>query len=115
MPDEVAEARLPPLAGICSYTRAAEPGIPVAPTVVRLKRLAYVLRRLGDGAAAHLARTPGGEVKCGLALPLWLDTEHATAIRERIGEMREAPLGLDEAPDARLEAALEESLRAADT
>jgi len=115
VPHESAGTRIPPLAGICSYARAADPGLAVGPTVVRLKRLAYVLRRLADIAAAHLARTPEWEVKCALALHLWLDTEHATALRNRIAEMREPPLGLDEAPDARLEAALEETLRAADT
>ena len=74
-----------------------------------------MLRRLADVAAAHLARTPEWEMKCALGLHLWLDTEHATALRGRIGELREPPLHLDQAPDAQLEAVMEEALRAQDT
>jgi hypothetical protein len=115
MAHDATDARLPPLAGICSYARAAEPGIAVDATVVRLRRLAYVLRRLADIAAAHIARTPEWEMKCALGLHLWLDTEHATLLRDRIAELRQPPLHLDEAPDARLEAVMEEALRAQDT
>jgi hypothetical protein len=106
---------VPPLAGICSYARAAQPGLAVDATVVRLRRLNYVLCRLCDIAAAHLARTPEWEVKCALGLHLWLDSEHASAIRARVAELREPPLGLDGTPASPLEAAMEEILRAADT
>jgi hypothetical protein len=54
-------------------------------------------------------------VKCGLGLHLWIDAEHCAAVRGRIAEMREPPLRLDEVPDARLEAALEELIRAEST
>ena len=103
---------IPPLAGVCSYARAALPGLGVEQTTVFLKRCNYVLRRLHETAAAHLAATPEWEVKCALGLHLWLDAEHCSGLRARIAEMREPPLGLDDVPDERLRAALEELLRA---
>jgi hypothetical protein len=105
---------IPPLAGVCSYERASGPGVDVDTTVTRLKRLNYVLKRLYQIAAAHLARTPEWEAKCGLGLHLWLDSEHCAALRARVAEMREPPLHLDDVPDPRLEAAMEEVLRADD-
>jgi hypothetical protein len=56
---------IPPLAGVCSYEAAARAGLGVEETVVRLKRVNYVLRRLHEVAAAHLPSTPEWEVKCG--------------------------------------------------
>lgn len=106
---------IPPLAGVCSYDTAARPGLPVDETVARLKRYNYTLRRLQEIGAAHLTATPEWEVKCALSLHIWLDTEHATAIRTRIAEMREPPLHLDDAPDMRLEAVFEELIRASGT
>ena len=76
---------IPPLAGVCSYERASTPGVDVEQTVGRLKRLNYVLKRLYQLGAAHLARTPEWEAKCGLGLHLWLDAEHCTALRARVG------------------------------
>lgn len=106
---------IPPLAGVCSYERAAQPGLGVEATVERLKHYNYVARRLYETAAAHLAATPEWEVKCALGLHLWLDGEHGAALRARVAEMREPPLQLDAAPDERLQAALEELLRAEGT
>jgi hypothetical protein len=106
---------IPPLAGVCSYERAALPGLGVEPTTELLKRYNYVLRRLHETATAHLASTPEWEVKCALGLHLWLDAEHCGELRARVAEMRMPPLHLDDVPDARLQAALEELLRAADT
>ncbi len=105
---------IPPLAGVCSYERAARPGVGVDRTAERLKRLNYVVRRLHEIGAAHLPGTPQWEAKCGLGLHLWLDAEHSAAIRARVAEMREPPHHLDDVPDVRLEAALEEVLRAGD-
>jgi hypothetical protein len=105
---------IPPLAGVCTYERAARPGLGVEQTTAFLKRCNYVLRRLHETAAAHLAATPEWEVKCALGLHLWLDAEHCSGLRARVSEMREPPLHLDDAPDERLRAALEELLRAGD-
>jgi hypothetical protein len=112
---EIDNLGIPPLAGICSYAAAARPGLPVEQTVVRLKRCNYVLKRLYDVGATHLAATPEWEVKCGLSLHIWLDAEHASALQARIAEMREPPLGLDAVPDERLETAFEEVIRADST
>jgi hypothetical protein len=106
---------IPPLAGVCTYERAALPGLGVERTTAFLKRCNYVLRRLHETAAAHLAATPEWEVKCALGLHLWLDAEHCGGLRARVAEMREPPLHLDDAPDEPLRAALEELLRAGDT
>jgi hypothetical protein len=114
-PVEVENLGIPPLAGLCSYEEAARSGLSVDQTVTRLRRYNYVLRRLHEVAAAHLPGTPEWEVKCALGLHLWIDAEHCAAVRGRIAEMREPPLRLGEVPDARLEALLEELLRAENT
>lgn len=106
---------IPPLAGVCSYEQAACPGISVDRTVDLLKRYNFVLRRLHEIAVAHIPDTPEWEVKCGLGLQAWLDAEHCTVIRERVAEMREPPHQLDDVPDERLEALLEEAIRAENT
>src|SRR4051812_26276990 len=102
----------PILAGLCSYGDADRVGLGVDETVDRLKRYHWVLRGLMRVAAAHFARTPEWEVKCGLGLHLWLDAEHATLLRARVAEMREPPLRLDDPPDAALDRVLLEALRA---
>jgi hypothetical protein len=102
---------IPVLAGVCSYARAAQPGLGVDATVERLKRYGYALRQLHEVAAAHLPSTPEWEIKCALSLHLWLDAEHVGAIRARVAEMREPPLHLDAVPDERLQAAFQEVLR----
>jgi hypothetical protein len=108
---EIDNLGIPPLAGVCSYAEAAEPGLSVDATVDRLKRYGYALRQLHEVATAHLPSTPEWEIKCALSLHLWLDAEHVTAIRSRVAEMREPPLHLDAVPDERLHAAFEELLR----
>jgi hypothetical protein len=114
-PIEVDNLGIPPLAGLCSYERAARAGLSVDRTVELLRRYNYVARRLNETATAHLPGTPEWEVKCALGLHLWIDAEHGSSLRARIAEMREPPLRLDAVPDERLQAALEELLRAEDT
>jgi hypothetical protein len=58
---EIDNLGIPPLAGICSYEAAARPGLPLEQTVLRLKRYNYVLRRLYEVGATHLAATPEWE------------------------------------------------------
>ena len=106
---------VPPLAGLCTYAEASRPGIPVDANVTLLRRYNYVERRLVEICAAHLARTPEWEVKCALALHLWLDTEHGLALRGRVAEMREPVPRLDDVPDEQLHAVLEEAIRAETT
>ena len=112
---EIDNLGIPPLAGLCSYEEAAQAGYAVEATVRFLKRLAYTKARLNKLQAAHLARSPEWEVKSALGLHLWLDVEHARTLRERVAEMRQPPLGLDKVPDVRLEAWLDEAIRAEDS
>ena len=93
---EIDNLGIPPLAGVCSYEEAEEPGLSVGETVGFLLRYNYVLTRLNAIAAAHLPRTPEWEIKCALALHMWIDAEHGSLIRARVAEMREPPLHLDE-------------------
>jgi hypothetical protein len=106
---------IPPLAGLCSYEEACKIGYSVEDNVERLKRYNYVEASLNQMLAAHIPHTPEWEVKCALSLHIWLDAEHSAALRKRVAEMREPPLHLDKVPDARLQAWLEETVRANST
>lgn len=112
---EIDNLGIPPLAGICTYKQAIQPGYAVDKNVMLLKRYNYVEKRLNQMMAAHIARVPEWEVKCALSYHLWLDAEHSTSIRKRVTEMREPPLFLDKAPDVELEKWLDEAIRAEDT
>jgi hypothetical protein len=108
---EIDNLGIPPLAGIVSYEEAVrQTGYSVDQVVNVLKRLNYVKKRLHQMATAHLATTPEWEIKCALGYHLWLDSEHCKSIRERIGEMREPPLHLDEVPDQRLKEMMDEAI-----
>lgn len=106
---------IPELAGITTYADASRIGYSVEENVRRLLRLHWTERRLMDVMLAHLASTPEWEVKCALALHQWYCAEHADWLRARITEMRHPAPPLDEAPDAALDAFLEEVLRAENT
>jgi len=103
---------LPPLAGIASYKEACRPGIPVEDNTELLRRYNYIKVRLVEIVSAHITGTPEWEIKSGLSLHLWLDAEHSAMLRKRVGEMREPPLHLDQVPDEKLKAWLDEALRA---
>jgi len=109
------EITIPELAGIASYQAAARIGYSVEENVRRLLRLHWTERRLMDVMLAHFASTPVWEVKCALALHQWYCAQHADWLRARITEMRHPAPPLDEAPDAALDAFLEEVLRAEST
>lgn len=106
--------RLPELAGQCTYAEAARVGLPVDENVRRLLRYHWVQLRLMEIGAARLPGTPEWEVKCGLALHLYQDAEHVAALRGRVAEMRNPVPRMDTPPDPRLNAFLEEVLRAED-
>ncbi|MBI3868459.1 MAG: hypothetical protein HY299_08000 [Verrucomicrobia bacterium] len=103
---------LPPVAGLCSFAEAARPGLSVEQCVSRLKRYHYSLKRLHQIFLARLAAEPIYELKMGFSLHAYLCAEHVAALRRRIGEMREPPLGLDAVPDPALALFFDE-LRAA--
>ncbi len=93
---------LPALAGICSFEVAARPGLGIEECVRRLLRMHFVLRRLME---VFTYRIPGEslyELKMGFSLHAHYCAEHCTAIRDRVGEMRQPPLGLEKIPDQHL-------------
>lgn len=99
---------LPPLAGLCTVEEAAKPGLSVEECVRRLKRFHYCFKRLHQILTARITAEPVYELKTGFAHHAYLCAEHVTALRTRIGEMREPPLGLEDVPHPALGAYFEE-------
>ena len=106
---------LPMLAGICSITEASRPGLSVEQCVTRLKRPHYGLKRLHQIFLARLASEPVYELKMAFSLHAHLCAEHVAALRTRVGEMREPPLGLEAVPHPALEIFFDEILAAPTT
>lgn len=105
---------LPPLAGLAEFADAVRPGLSVEQSVRRLKRHHYALRRLHEIFLGRLTSEPVYELKMAFSYHAHLSAEQVTALRSRVGEMREPPLGLDKIPHAGLEVAFDE-IRAAET
>ena len=106
---------LPPLAGLCTVAEAAKPGLSVEECVRRLKRFHYAFKRLHQILTARITAEPIYELKTGFAHHAYLCAEHVTALRTRIAEMREPPLGLEDVPHPALEAWFDEILCAPTT
>lgn len=114
LPNYQSYRNLPPLAGLCTMEEAVRPGLPLDECVRRLKRIHYAFKRLHEILTARITSEPIYELKTAFAHHAYLCAEHATAIRERVAEMREPPLGLDEVPHPALEVFFDE-IRAAPT
>jgi hypothetical protein len=106
---------LPPVAGLCTIAEAAKPGLSVEECVRRLKRFHYAFKRLHQILTARITAEPIYELKTGFAHHAYLCAEHVTALRNRIAEMREPPLGLEDVPHPALEAFFDEILNAPTT
>jgi hypothetical protein len=106
---------LPPLAGLCSLPEAQKPGLSVEECVRRLKRSHYAFKRLHEIFNARITSEPVYELKMGFSLHAHLCAEHVSALRKRVGEMREPPLGLEAIPDPNLEIFFDEILAAPTT
>src|SRR5580698_11038770 len=106
---------LPPLAGLCSLEQAMAPGLAIDACVARLKRYHYAFKRLHQIFNARITGEPIYELKMGFSLQAQLCAEHADALRKRVGEMREPPLGLDVVPDENLAVFFDEILAAPTT
>src|SRR5262245_47619885 len=89
---------LPPLAGLCTMEEALKPGLSVEECVRRLKRFHYAFVRLHGMLTARITSEPIYELKTAFAYHAYLCAEPATAIRQRVAEMREPPLGLEVVP-----------------
>lgn len=106
---------LPALAGLASFAEARQPGLSVDDSVARLKRFHYVLRRVHQIFLARLTAEPVYELKMAFSYHAYLCAEQVTALRTRVGEMREPPLGLESVPHEGLEVALDEVLAVPET
>jgi hypothetical protein len=106
---------LPPLAGLATIAEAARPGLSVEACVARLKRYHYAFVRLHEILTARITAEPIYELKTGFSHHAYLCTEHVQAIRNRVGEMREPPLGLEEVPHEALQVFFDEILAAPTT
>jgi hypothetical protein len=94
---------------------AMKPGLSVEECVRRLKRYHYAFKRLHQVLTARLTAEPIYELKMGFSLQAHLCAEHVAALRQRVGEMREPPLGLEAIPDPSLEIFFDEILAAPTT
>ncbi len=110
LPNYTPYKNLPPLAGLCSFEEAIKPGLSIEECTTRLKRIHYAFKRLHEILTARITSEPIYELKTAFAHHAYLCAEHATAIRQRVSEMREPPLGLDEVPHPALEVFFDEIL-----
>lgn len=94
---------VPPLAGLCTMEEAVRADWSVDESVRRLKHLHYVLRRFSEIFTFRLTGEPIYELKTAYSHHAYLCAEHVSAIRQRVGEMREPPLGLEVVPHPGLE------------
>jgi hypothetical protein len=101
---------LPSLAGYCSLEEATCRGLSVDECVRRLKRYHYAFKRLHEIMIKRLTAEPIYELKMAFSLHAYLCAEHVGALRTRVAEMRQPPLGLEEVPDGALELFFDEIL-----
>jgi hypothetical protein len=106
---------LPPLAGLATFEEAQQRGLSVEECVRRLKRYHYAFRRLHEIFIARLTSEPIYELKMAFAMHAHYCAEHVAALRQRVGEMREPPLGLEVVPHPALEIFFDEILSAPTT
>lgn len=106
---------LPSLAGIASLEQGASGGLSVEKCVNRLKRLHWAFRRLHEIFIKRLVSEPVYELKMAFSLHAHYCAEHAAALRARVAEMREPPLGLDVVPDAAMDIFFDEIQAAPDS
>ncbi len=106
---------LPSFAGLCSPQEALKDGFSVEECVRRLKRYHYVFKRLHQILTNHITAEPIYELKMIYSYHAHLCAEHVSALRGRVAEMREPPLGLEQIPDANLEIFFDEILASSDS
>jgi hypothetical protein len=106
---------LPTLAGLATLEEAARPGLSIEACVARLKRYHYAFLRLHEIFTARITAEPIYELKTGFSHHAYLCSEHVMALRARVGEMREPPLGLEDVPHPALQILFDEILAAPTT
>jgi len=110
MSSSVSSKKVPSLAGLATLEEAMVPGLSVEECVRRLKRLHYAFKRLHQILTARITAEPLYELKMGFSLHAYLCAEHVAALRKRVAEMREPPLGLEAIPHPALEIFFDEIL-----
>jgi hypothetical protein len=110
-----APKNLPPLAGVATLGEAAKPGLGIEACVSRLKRYHYAFVRLHEILTARITAEPIYELKTGFSHHAYLCSEHVQALRTRVSEMREPPLGLENIPHPALQIFFDEILSAPTT
>src|SRR6266496_5074733 len=106
---------LPTLAGLAPIADATRPGLSVEACVARLKRYHYAFVRLHEIFTARITAEPIYELKTAFSHHAYLCAEHVQAIRNRVAEMREPPLGLEQVPHEGLQVFFDEILAAPTT
>jgi hypothetical protein len=106
---------LPMFAGLGTFEEVSRPGLSVEQNVARLKRYHYAFKRLHEILIARLTAEPIYELKMAFSLHAHICAEHVAALRTRVGEMREPPLGLEAIPHPALEIFFDEILAASTT
>ena len=106
---------LPVLAGLCTMKRAVDGDWSLDESVIRLKRVHYVLKRVHESLTARITAEPIYELKTAFSHHAYLCAEQVDSIRTRVGEMREPPLGLDEIPHDGLKRLMDETINAPTT
>jgi hypothetical protein len=106
---------VPSLAGICTLQDAMKTGLSVEECVRRHKCYHYSFKRLHQVFTARITGEALYELKMAFSLHAHLCAEHTAAIRKRVGEMREPPLGLEAVPNRNLEIFFDEILAAPTT
>src|SRR4051812_21959149 len=107
-----APRNLPPLAGVATLEEAAKPGLGIESCVSRLKRYHYAFVRLHEILTARITAEPIYELKTGFSHHAYICSEHVQALRSRVSEMREPPLGLENIPHPALQIVFDEILSA---
>jgi hypothetical protein len=95
--------------------QAAKPGLGIEECVTRLKRFHYAFKRLHEILTAKITSEPIYELKTAFSYHAYLCAEHVSALRTRVGEMREPPLGLEDIPHEALQIFFDEILCAPTT
>ena len=106
---------IPPLAGLCTFAEAQRTALSVEDCVAWMKRHHYVLLRLHEIFTARITAEPQYELKTAFSLHGYLCSEHVTALRKRVSELREPPLGLEVVPHPGLKLCADEVLAAPST
>jgi hypothetical protein len=106
---------IPELAGVCKMEAAQRPGLAIEDCVTRIKRLHYAWKRLHGIWTARITSESIYELKTAFSYHAYLAAEHAMALRGRVGEMREPPLGLEDIPHPGLAYVFDEIIAAPTT